>query len=368
MRISIDASGLGGSKTGTSVYLAEILAVWNGKPAIDHEFVVFTSPKAMRHLFVLELDERFRFVSAPDNRHLRPLWQQSMMAWKIAKLRVDVHWGAGFILPILCSAPMVVSVHDLTFQLFPSVHEWIKRYYFPAMIKAAVTKARYILAISESTRNDLYRLLPASRGKTIVTLLAARNLNPDRFADRAKAMLNDDHYLLFVGTVEPRKNLQRLISAWRSIPADQRQGVRLVVVGAAGWRVASLLGQLTQEDAIDFKGFVGDEELAQLMRGAMAFVYPSLYEGFGLPVVEAMALGIPVLTSNVGATREVAEGAAVLVDPKSDQSIRAGLVRLLGDKGLRKKLAFLGKERAATFSWERTARETLAAIESAASV
>ena len=367
MRISIDATGLGGPKTGTSVYLTEILAAWNRDRSINHEFVVFTSPKALQHLKAIELDGRFRFIRAPDNRHVRTLWQQIVMPWHVNRLRVAVHWGTGFVLPLLSTGPMVVTIHDLTFQLFPAVHERIKRYYFPAMIKAAVNKARCVIAISESTRNDLHRLLPVSREKTVVTLLAARklasNMHDVAMPDRGGVA---GGYVLFVGTVEPRKNLERLIAAWQSIDSRERGGARLVIVGATGWLVDSMLSRAGADDAIEFRGFVGDDELADLMHGAMAFAYPSLYEGFGLPVLEAMAQGIPVLSSDVGATREVADGAALLVDPTSVSSIRDGLVRLLNDAALRSELSRLGMERAATFSWERTATDTLAVIEKAA--
>lgn len=369
MRISIDATGLGGPKTGTSVYLTEILAAWNRDRSIKHEFVVFASPKALQHLKALELDGRFQFGSAPDNRLVRALWQQMVMPWHVNRLRVAVHWGTGFVLPLLSTRPMVVTIHDLTFQLFPAVHERIKRYYFPAMIKAAVNKARCVIAISESTRNDLHRLLPVSREKTVVTLLAARKLAgsmhdvavPDREGIAGG-------YVLFVGTVEPRKNLERLIAAWQSIDPLERGGAQLVIVGATGWLVDSMLSRAGADDAIEFRGFVGDGELADLMHGAMAFAYPSLYEGFGLPVLEAMAQGIPVLTSDVGATREVADGAAFLVDPVSTSSIRDGLVRLLNDETLRRELSRRGMERAASFSWERTATDTLAVIEKVARV
>jgi glycosyltransferase involved in cell wall biosynthesis len=365
MRISIDATGLGGPKTGTTVYLTEILAVWNRDPSIDHEFVVFATPKALHHLSSLGLDQRFRLVEAPDNRHLRSLWQQSVMAWQVNRLRVAVHWGGGFILPLLSSRPMVVTIYDLTFQLFPSVHERIKRYYFPAMIRAAVSKARQVIAISATTRDDLQRLLPQSYGKTTVTLLAPRELAPHDVKG-GSGDSGGESYVLFVGTVEPRKNLERLISAWRGVEPKCRHGARLMIVGAKGWLVEGICDCTSTADAVEFRGSVPDNELARLLRGAMAFVYPSLYEGFGLPVLEAMAQGIPVLTSNVGATREVADGAALLVDPTSTSSIRDGLVRLLSDEALRQELSRRGLERAAAFSWERTARETLAVIEMAA--
>jgi glycosyltransferase involved in cell wall biosynthesis len=367
MRISIDATGLGGPKTGTSVYLMEILSAWNRDGSINHEFVIFATPRALRHLQALELDGRFRFMSAPDNRHIRTLWQQTIMAWHIYKLHVDVHWGAGFVLPLLSTRPLVVTIHDMTFQLFPAVHERIKRYYFPAMIKAAVRKAKYVLAVSETTRNDLHRLLPKSREKTVVTLLAARKLASDIRHETDPGGIGGG-YVLFVGTVEPRKNLERLIAAWQAIDPLDRANARLVIVGATGWLVDRMLSRSVAEDAIEFKGFVEDEDLAHLMRGAIAFVYPSLYEGFGLPVLEAMAQGIPVLTSGVGATREVADGAALLVDPVSTSSLRDGLVRLLNEGALRRELSRRGMKRAASFSWERTAADTLAVLEKAALV
>ena len=148
MRISIDATGLGGPKTGTAVYLTEILSVWNSESSIDHEFVLFASPMAMSHLAELDLDTRFHFVQAPAHRHVRVLWQQTMMPWHIFRLHIDVHWGTGFVLPLLSRKPMVLTVHDMTFQLFPEMHERVKRYYFPAMIKASVRKAATVIAIS----------------------------------------------------------------------------------------------------------------------------------------------------------------------------------------------------------------------------
>jgi|CXWL01.1.fsa_nt_gi glycosyltransferase involved in cell wall biosynthesis len=369
MRITIDATGLGESKTGTSVYLVEILSVWNRDASINHEFVVFTSPRALQHLTALNLDGRFRFISAPDNRYIRSLWQQTVMGWHIHRLRADVHWGVAFVLPLLSAKPMVVTIHDLTFQLFPAVHERIKRYYFPAMIKAAIRKAVCVLAVSETTRNDLYRLIPISRGKTVVTLLAARHLALGM--RRGETLIQsdiDNGYLLFVGTVEPRKNLERLIAAWQSIDPIDRRNTRLIIVGAKGWLVDNLLSQAATESAIEFKGFVEDDELAHLISEAKVFAYPSLYEGFGLPVLEAMAQGIPVLTSNIGATREVAATAALLVDPTSISSIRDGLVQLLNDEALRRELSRRGKARAEIFSWEQTAKATLACIESSTAV
>jgi glycosyltransferase involved in cell wall biosynthesis len=369
MRISLDATGLGSPKTGTTVYIAEILKIWNKNSSINHEFIIFVSTNSWAHLSHLGLDCRFRFVFAPSQRHLRILWQQILIPFHLIRLSIDVHWGTAFVLPLLSNKPMVVTVHDLTFQLFPAVHERIKRYYFPVMIKAAVSKARIVIAISETTCNDLYRLIPISRGKSVVTLLAARSMHSSDLALTLSESLIPScgsDYILFVGTFEPRKNLARLVSAWKSLDISARKDVRLIVVGATGWFLDTLIDELKAADSIELRGRLDDVELLELLKGAMAFVYPSLYEGFGLPVLEAMSLGIPVLTSNIGATREIAEGAALLVDPTNEEDIRMGLTTLIGTPLLRQSLSMLGRQRAACFSWERTAKQTLGLIESAA--
>lgn len=362
MRISIDATGLGSPKTGTAIYLTEILALWSKDRSLMHEFFVFVSPKARHHFADAGLDERFKFINAPDHRHLRALWQQTRMPWLIFSLGIDVHWGAGFILPLVCRRPMLVTVHDLTFELFPEVHEKIKRLYFPMMIRGAAARARRILAISQTTMADLNRLLPASRGKTTVTLLAARDLA----SANTLAVRTPEKYALFLGTLEPRKNLKRLLSAWNELTPSERDGMHLVVVGETGWMVDEMLAVARKMSSVVFTGRISDQQLAHWMRGACFLVYPSLYEGFGLPVLEAMASGVPVLTSNLGATREIAEGAALLVDPLNEDAIRKGLIELIRSKTLRDDLSARGLERAKAFSWNETARQTLEALESTA--
>jgi glycosyltransferase involved in cell wall biosynthesis len=273
---------------------------------------------------------------------------------------IDVHWGAGFVLPLLSNVPAAVTIYDLTFQILPDVHERTKRLYFPAMIRASVGKAQQVITISQSAEADLLRLYPGTAGKTNVTLLAPRHMGtlqrPENSASRGPLKF------LFVGTLEPRKNLARLLEAWRQIPDEQRASAELRVVGATGWMVRKLLKDAETLPGVKFLGPLSDHELAQEYKQAEVFVYPSLYEGFGLPVIEAMSMGIPVMTSNTGATREVAGDAALLVDPSSVDSIRDGLLQLSTDAQLRQALADKGRARAAEFSWEKTAAETLAVL------
>lgn len=370
MKISIDATGLGGVKTGTAVYLTEILQVWNQCPDIAHDFFIFASPKTSGYLKTLGLDSRFSFIDAPDSRSMRIFWQQLVMPWHLWRLGINVHWGCGFVLPLLSGRQMVVTIYDLTFQLFPAVHERVKRYYFPLMISAAVRKAKRVIAISETTRNDLHRLLPASLGKTEVTLLAPRALPcTGAGAESISDALAGSSYVICLGTLEPRKNLLRLFDAWLDINQADRPGIKLVVVGVRGWmmeQVTSLHHEA--DDSVVFTGFLEDADLNQLLCGALALAYPSLYEGFGLPVLEAMSQGVPVLTSNIGATREISGAAALLVDATDVLAIKSALLQLLKDGELRERMSVLGKAHAARYSWKQTARLTLNVLEQAATL
>lgn len=389
MRITIDATGLSRYKTGTVTYLVEILTEWNSEPAVTHEFFIFCTARTRHHFDKLCLDRRFSLVILPTSKLYQLIWQQTGLPYYLWRNEVDVHWGAGFVLPIFGRCPAVVTIHDMTFELFPSVHEPIKRLYFPFMIRRSIDRSNRVLAISDSTANDLARLIPASTTKTTVTHLAARlhcvsqeklpsgevfaNAdvgsgsagcskvgNTSGGCDALVCSQADRPYALFIGSLEPRKNLERLLQAWKFVTLDMEHRYRLIVVGIKGWMVDHLLENA--DETVDFVGHVSDHELQKYLKGATCFVYPSLYEGFGLPVIEAMAAGVPVLTSNVGATLEIAGTAALLVDPLSVDSIKHGLCRLLQDPELRQRLSEAGMNRAQDFSWRKTASLTLDAL------
>lgn len=290
-------------------------------------------------------------------------------------------------LPLWGGCPMVVTIHDMTFDLFPEVHEPLKRFYFPFMIRRAIKRASRVLAISQSTADDLDQLILGSGSKTVVTHLAARTLGfvktpalsgestsnltvasrsveqaskSDQIYEANPYEYQAEPYVLFIGTLEPRKNLKRLLQAWKQLPGQTRGEHRLIVAGVKGWMAEQLKAEA--DDSVRFVGHLSDQELKSYLDGATCFVYPSLYEGFGLPVIEAMAAGIPVLTSNVGATEEIAHGAALLVDPVSVSAIESGLRRLLTEPDLRRKLSEVGRSRSQNFSWARTAELTLEAL------
>ena len=222
-----------------------------------------------------------------------------------------------------------------------------------ATIRPAILRAAALPCISEATRADLVARFPAAASKASAIPLAA----DAAFATAVRGDVPERHgldrpYVLAVGTLEPRKNLERLVAAWARVP--QRSTHQLALVGPRGWDDAPIL-QAAAEGGAKLLGRVSDADLAALYAGCAAFAYPSLYEGFGLPVLEAMSAGAPVITSNVSSLPEVAGDAAVLVDPLDTDAIAAAIRRVLEDPG---DLRDRGRRRAAEFSWERTARET----------
>jgi glycosyltransferase involved in cell wall biosynthesis len=244
--------------------------------------------------------------------------------------------------PVRSSVPVVVTVHDLAVLRHPGTfNRWTRRYSRFAVPRVA-RAARRLIAVSEFTRGEIVELvgIPEERIRVIPNAVG------EEFVTEGPAESGD--YVLAVGTLEPRKNLGA------AQQAAQRLGVELRVVGAQGWGGVEVNGWL---------GRVSDEELAALYRGARCLVYPSLYEGFGIPVLEAMACGTPVVTSAGGATEEVAGGAAVLVDPHDPAAIAAGVEEA---SSRRDELRARGLERAAQFAWKRVAAETRAVYEEAA--
>jgi glycosyltransferase involved in cell wall biosynthesis len=230
--------------------------------------------------------------------------------------------------------PLAVTVHDLAVLRHPETfNQWTRRY-SRSCVPRVVRAASRVIAVSEFTKQELVELLGTSEAKIAVV----PNGVADVFAPDGRAAEGD--YVLAVGTLEPRKNLERVAQAARLASVELR------VVGARGWGGV---------DAPGWVGRVSDEELARLYRGARSLVYASLYEGFGLPIVEAMACGTPVVTSTGGATEETAGGAAVLVDPRDVDAIAAGIV----EAGTRRdELRRLGLERARAFTWDAAARAT----------
>lgn len=258
----------------------------------------------------------------------------------------------------------VCTLHDLAFLVDPSVHTRTNRLFLSAMVPRFLRRADRVICVSECTARDATRLLGLDPVKVAVVPsgVDARFHPPSRgeIASARSRLALPERYVLYVGTVEPRKNLPTLLRAWARLKraGDPR---RLVIAGKLGWLTDDFFRALAAsglEDEVVRLGYVADADLPALYGGAEAFVFPSRYEGFGFPVLEAMACGTPVVCSSSSSLPEVAGDAALLHDPASDEQLADALARLRDDPVLRVELAARGLRRAATFTWARAARET----------
>jgi alpha-1,3-rhamnosyl/mannosyltransferase len=286
---------------------------------------------------------------------------------------VDVFHSTSAAVPLGATAPLVFTLHDLTFLSHPASHRLDNRLHCLRGLARALARGARLLAVSEATRADAQRLLGLARDRVEVCHHGVdprfRPASPERVAELRARLGLLEPYVLTVGTLEPRKNLAALVAAFADLPDAQRRRFRLAVAGGEGWldRDPRLLAaELGLGERVTWLGAVPDADLPALYSGAELFAFPSLYEGFGLPPLEAMACSTAVLTSRVAALPEVVGDAALLVEPTSVESIRDGLAALLADPARRGELGRAGRERAAGFTWERAARQTRALYEAAA--
>ena len=247
-------------------------------------------------------------------------------------------------------ARLTATIHDLTCWLMPQVHTAANVRADKNFADRIWRRAAGLIAVSENTRQDAIRLLGIAPEK-IHTIYSGV---PEEYFN-ALPSPRERPYVLYVGTIEPRKNLDTLLDAWRELNTHDYE---LVIAGATGWGSEKTLARIRAEAT--YLGYVPEANLPGLVAGAAAFVYPSLYEGFGFPVVQAMAAGAPVVTSNNSCLPEIASDAAVLVDPRSPAEIAAGLKRVVGSESCRSEMIARGRERARQFSWDACAEKSLA--------
>jgi alpha-1,3-rhamnosyl/mannosyltransferase len=269
--------------------------------------------------------------------------------------------------------PSVVTVSDLSHLHYPQYHPPARVRWLCNHLARSVGQAQEVICLSESMREEIINVLGVAPEKVNVVHPGASEAFRPRTAAELQPVLrryglDDARYLLTVGTVEPRKNLIGLIEAYNSLPQALRQAFPLVVVGTSGWLTKPIeraMRPLEQEGSLRRMGYVAVEDMPFVYAGAHAFAYLSFYEGFGLPVVEAMRSGIPVMTSDRSALPEVAGAAALLVNPEDNDAVAAGLRRLLEDETLRQHAAATGRVHSLTFSWETCVDQTVAVYEKA---
>lgn len=295
------------------------------------------------------------------------LWTHLRLAAELRQHPPDRLFVPAHVLPLYCPVPAVVTVHDLGYKHYPTTHRLFDRWYLDWTTRRHTRVARHILADSQATKQDLIDFYRADPQRISVVYLG-RDESLTRVADpliieRTKAKYGvDGDYLLHLGTLHPRKNLVRLIEAFQLAGPQLPPALKLVIAGQKGWlydEIFARVQSLGLTGRILFPGYVDDADKPALLSGALAYIFPSLYEGFGLPVLEAMTCQTPVLTSRVSSLPEVAGDAALLIDPHSSDDIAAGLVRLVGDADLRHRLIEQGLKQIDQFSWDKAAKQIL---------
>jgi glycosyltransferase involved in cell wall biosynthesis len=361
LRVAVDATAVPARLTGAGVYAAKALAAMAARDDLAVE--VFCAPASAAALAAPGLRPR-PVAAAAAGRPARIAWTQLLAGRAAGAAGADLLHGVHYELPLRSRLPAVVTVHDLTLITDPRWHEPSKVRYFGWAMRRAVRAARRVLCVSATTARDLTRLLDVDPERVDVTPLGT-DLRPAAAAEveavRRRLGL-DGPYLLGLGTVEPRKDLPTLVRAFAGLAGELPH--RLVLAGLAGWGSGALAAAVAASGVADrvlLAGYVPEADKAALLTGADVVAYPSRWEGFGLPVLEAMACGTPVVTTTGGSLPEVAGDAAALVEPGDADALAAAIAKLAGDSGERQAAAARGRARAAGFTWERCADLTVAA-------
>jgi len=354
MRIGVDARSLSGPITGIGRYTLELL----NRITLDseHEWFIYSSlPLLNGNWSNPNVVVRNWNVS---NRLLRMGWYQTILPLWVAIDKCDLFWSPASYLPYFLpkSINTVVTIHDLVWKHAPETMRPLSRVLDSWLMPKAVKVSSMIIADSQWTANDLSCEIPEALSKTIVIYLGS---SLTKLAATPVDNNTKQSYLLFVGTLEPRKNLPRLFEAYSRISLELQEKFPLKVVGGSGWG-----DEMEIPDGVEVMGYVTDVELDKLYREATLLLMPSLYEGFGLPIVEAMSRGVPVLTSSISSMPEIAAEAAIYVDPYRVESIMIGLNKILSSPTLRSALSKQGLQRSAMFSWDKAAKQTLKVFES----
>jgi glycosyltransferase involved in cell wall biosynthesis len=342
LRIGVNALYLiPGGVGGTEIYLRNLLRAMSDIDS-ENQYIVFTNRETGADL----VPDAPNFVHAPQpvRASFRPgriLWEQIALPFAARKHRLNVLFNPGFTAPLLCSCPMVTVFHDLQHKRHPEYFRWFDLPFWNFFVWASARRSRGAISVSVATHDDLQRFY--GRASEVIYHGVERE-----FIEIASHREPKD-YLLCVSTTHPHKNLERLLR----VHAQMKNAPRLILTGVRGFaakEIESLAG-----DSVEIKGWVPREQLHQLYREALGFIYPSTFEGFGMPVLEAMAAGVPVACSDIPPLREIARSTVHFFDPANDREIRDALLLLASGKISTE----ASRNRAAQFTWRKTARATL---------
>lgn len=371
MKIAINTLAMKSYKHGMGRYIGNLV---DGLLAGDlkNQYLLYVSNLNAKHFNVWGNDRvKLKFVTA--NRPLRIFWEQVVLPWDLKREKVDIFLGPAFTVPLLKTSRQVVAILDLTWFKHPEKHLWAKQLYFRKMIPFAARRAEKIITISRSTKIDLVEILGVPEEEIVVTHLAS---DPKFCVIKDKKKLNNvaeryrlpSQFILFVGVLEPRKNIEGLIRAYAELKRRVNLPHKLVIGGGRsyGWKnreIFRLVEDLGLGDEVIFSDFIVEEDLSAVYNLADLFVLPSLYEGFGLPILEAQACGCPVITSNLSSMPEVGGDGTYLVDPYDTEKLVTAMITVLTDDKQRGRMISKGFENVKQFSWKKTAQKTLEVFE-----
>jgi len=363
--VGIDAHTLGSRSSGNETYYQQLLRHLAKAPRNGYRYIVYyTHPAGSRRVPASEAFHLKRLKPAT------PFWRIPFgFPLELRRQNLDV-FHAQYIIPPFCKCKTVTTIADIAYEHFPESFPRFGNLWSRVLIRRSAERADHIITVSEYSKNDLAKTYHIDPRKITVTYEGAGDDYFPRDKGYCRAQIAAKYgviapFLLYIGRLQERKNLRRVVSAYARL---RKQGLdeKLVMVGMKDWMFGDIHAQvqaLGLATSVIFTGYVPSEDLPVFYNAAEAFVYPSIFEGFGLPVIEAMACGLPVLTSFGSSLEEVAGDAAVLVDPLSEEAIATGLGKLVGDSSLRARLAQAGLTRSATFSFKKTAEQTIRVYE-----
>ena len=361
MKIGIDGRALTGRFTGDRTYWLNLLRAMSRLQPEGDRFHVYSRIPVPADALKPAADWTISTLSAVNDR----IWTMFAFPGALKRDEIDVA-HTQYTIPLMPPCPMVTTVHDISFRLYPNWFPKKHRLLLNATVPAAIRRASQVITVSESSRRDMIRIygVPPEKIHAIHEAAGPEYSPMDR--DKARAVVREkygihDAYVLAVGVLQPRKNFALLLEAFAIARRRAKLPHRLVITGKAGWdyeNLGVLAGRLGIIDSVQFTGYVADADLPPLYAGAEALAFPSLYEGFGLPPLEAMACGTPALVSDAPAMPEIAGEGAWVLPVMSPNAWADAIESICTDSSLRAAWAERGIRRAAEFSWDRTARQT----------
>lgn len=312
--------------------------------------------------------EKWKYVVIQSKK----LWTLLGLSTKLRSFELDVFFSPTHYLPLFTASPSVISILDVSYLYFPNLFKKKDLYQLKFWGGYSIKKAKKIITISNSSKNDIIKMYKVNPDKVTVIYPGVKTMNLSTKTKDLGTIQKEfgikGPYILFVGTLQPRKNIVKLVEAFSKLEdlGPKTKDLSLVIVGKKGWQFEEILNapkKYNVEDRVKFLDSVSDEDLPGFYKNALCFCLPSLYEGFGLPILEAMQYGCPVATSNVSSLPEAGGDAAVYFDPENVEDIKKSLESIIQSSELRDKLIKKGYEQVKKFSWEKTAKETLKILE-----